>query len=41
MFSITHKQTKLPTHAFLATIMDIFSPQACKKLIANENNKIK
>jgi hypothetical protein len=41
MFSITHKQTKLPTHAFLATTIDIFSPQACKKLTINENNKTK
>jgi hypothetical protein len=29
----------LPTHAFLATTMDIFPPQACKKLMANEDNK--
>jgi hypothetical protein len=41
MFSITHKQTKLPTHAFLAAAMDIFLPQACKKLTVNENNKAK
>jgi hypothetical protein len=41
LFSITHKQTKLPIHAFLATTMDIFPPQACKKLRANENKKMK
>jgi hypothetical protein len=31
----------LPTHAFLATTLDIFPPQACKKLTVNENNKQK
>jgi len=41
MFSITHKQTKLSTHAFLATTMDIFPLEACKKLTTNENNKTK
>jgi hypothetical protein len=41
LFFITHKQTELPTHAFLAAVMDIFLPQACKKVTANENNKTK
>jgi len=41
MFSITHKQTKLLTHAFLAIAMDIFPLEACKKLTTNENNKTK
>jgi hypothetical protein len=44
LFSITHKQTKLPTHAFLATTTDIFPPQACKswrlmKTIKQKKNK--
>jgi hypothetical protein len=39
--SITHKQTELPTHVFLAAVMDIFPLQACKKVTANENNKTK
>jgi hypothetical protein len=41
LFFETHKQTKLPTHAFLVAAMDMFPPQACKKLTANENNKTK
>jgi hypothetical protein len=41
LFSITHKQTRLPTHAFLVTVMEQFPPQACKKLMAIENNKTK
>ncbi len=41
LFFITHKQTKLPTHAFLIAAMDIFPLQACKKLMANENKKTK
>ncbi len=39
--SITHKQIELPTHAFLAIVMDIFPLQECKKVTANENNKTK
>jgi len=31
----------LLTHAFLATMMDIFPLEACKRLMTNENNKTK
>jgi len=41
LFSITHEQTKLPTHTLLALAMNIFPPQACKKLTTNENKKTK
>jgi hypothetical protein len=41
LFSITQNQTNSPIHAFLVAAMDIFPPQACKKLTANENNKTK
>jgi hypothetical protein len=45
LFFITHKQTRLLTHAFVETVIvaviEQFLPLACKKLTAIENKKAK